>query len=79
MNGQHRKLMLMPARAGTCPECATVHEADEPHNRGSLFYQIKFRHAQGRDPTWADALAHCSEAMKAAWQEELLKIKAWSE
>lgn len=62
---------LMPAAPGTCPECAVDHQPKYPHNQQSLFYQYKFFNDHGRWPTWEDAMAHCSEKIKAIWREEL--------
>ncbi|OZV12429.1 hypothetical protein CIW83_09325 [Tissierella sp. P1] len=61
----------MPAAEGTCPECATKHEPEFPHNQQSLFYQYKFYNEHGRWPTWKDAMEHCSEEMKKLWTNEL--------
>ena len=57
---------------GKCPVCATEHDPKEPHDRRSLYYQSRFRRSHKRFPTWADAMAHCSELTKAAWREKLL-------
>ena len=45
----------------------------EPHDRDSLYYQNRFRRQHKRFPTWADAMAHCSDVTKAAWKDKLLK------
>jgi len=58
-------------KEGQCPECAVVHDAEQPHNQQSLFYQYSFREKHGRWPTWADAMAHCSPEVKAFWVKEL--------
>jgi hypothetical protein len=58
---------------GTCPICATAHEPELPHNQQSLAYQYKFYDENGRWPTWADAMEHCTEDMKAFWIAELAK------
>lgn len=65
--------MLLPPKPGTCPVCAANHAPDLPHNRDSLYYQMRFHQRHGRFPTWADAMAHCSETMKAFWKAELIK------
>ena len=65
--------VLLPPKPGTCPVCAADHTPDLPHNRDSLFYQMRFYQRHGRFPTWADAMAHCSETMKAFWKAELIK------
>lgn len=65
------KLHRGQTKPGQCPDCAVFHPPDQPHNPQSLYYQYSFMEENGRWPTWADALAHCSEEMKAAWKEEL--------
>ena len=68
---QFADFRLLPPVPGTCPECAVKHVPDLPHNRDSLYYQYKFYSRQGRWPTWGDAMAHCTEKMKALWRSEL--------
>jgi hypothetical protein len=78
MNGTHPHLApmrLLPAPKGTCPECAVDHDPTHPHNQQSLAYQYDFYGKQGRWPTWRDAMAHCSDEMKAFWIKELKKAK----
>lgn len=58
---------LMPPPPGTCSQCAVTHEPDEPHNQQSVYYQYAFYAEHGRWPTWDDALAHCSHAVKDRW------------
>ena len=60
---------------GTCPECATKHPPEMPHNQQSLTYQYKFYDRHGRWPTWEDAMAHCSDEIKQFWKGALLKIQ----
>lgn len=69
-------MMMLPGipKDGQCPECAEVHEPDQPHNRDSLRYQYMFYDAHGRWPSWADAMAHCSSEVAAAWAAELRRI-----
>lgn len=62
--------LLAPAK-DTCQVCATEHRPEEPHNKQSIFYQIKFQAQHGRWPTWTDAMSHCQPDMKAAWTAEL--------
>lgn len=59
---------LLPAKPGTCPECAVKHKLEYPHDQQSLFYQYKFYNEHGRWPTWEDAMAHCSDGMKVIWR-----------
>lgn len=56
---------------GTCPMCAVKHDPEQPHDNQSLAYQYKFYDEHGRFPTWADAMAHCSDDIKAYWIREL--------
>ena len=65
-------VLILPPKPGTCRECAVKHDPAYPHNRDSLYYQMRFQQRHRRFPTWADAMAHCDEAMKAAWREGLL-------
>ncbi|WP_312647538.1 hypothetical protein [Aminipila sp.] len=64
-------MMLMPAAPGTCPICATKHDPNMPHNRDSLYYQVRFQMENGRGPTWLDAMEHCSDIVKEMWTEAL--------
>ena len=62
---------LMPAKAGTCPECSAAHDPKQPHYQQSLFYKYKFYNEHGHWPTWKDAMAHCTEDIKSFWIKEL--------
>lgn len=66
-------MMLGSTPPGTCPMCAVAHDSEQPHNIQSLTYQYKFYDQHGRWPTWADAMNHCSNEIKAYWTEELEK------
>jgi hypothetical protein len=63
-------LHLLPPKEGLCPECATAHAPEEPHNR-CLFYQMHFHGQHGRFPTWEDAWAHCTDEVKEICREAL--------
>lgn len=63
---------MLPAQPDRCPLCAHHHAPAEPHNRYSMFYQMKFYQEHGRWPTWADAMAHCSEEVKQRWIEAII-------
>lgn len=67
----HKPFKLMSPAPHLCQECAVAHMSSQPHNRDSLFYGVYFQRKHGRRPTWADAMAHCTEATKAAWVREL--------
>lgn len=56
---------------GTCPVCATKHDAADPHDRNSLYYQNRFHKRHKRLPTWKDAMSHCSAMTQAVWIERL--------
>lgn len=68
------ELMLLPPRPDVCQECARYHDPKLPHDKQSLYYQMKFQLEHGRGATWADAMAHCSDEIKALWTAELKKL-----
>lgn len=64
--------MMLPAKAGNCEICNHDHPPRYPHHAQSVFYQMRFYYENGgRWPTWADAMAHCDDEMKAIWIREL--------
>jgi len=69
-----RPLHLLPPKPDKCQVCAVKHEEYMPHDRDSLYYQIFFKREFGRDPTWDDAMAHCTPEMRSMWIEELTKL-----
>lgn len=64
-------MWLLPPAPGLCQVCAVDHPADQPHNAQSFYYQFSFNLEHGRCPTWVDAMAHCSDEVKAHWRAEL--------
>ena len=68
---RHGCKLLGRVPEGTCPECAVNHPPEQPHNLQSLTYQYRFYDQNGRWPTWEDAMAHCSDEVKAFWIEKL--------
>jgi hypothetical protein len=70
---------ILPPKPGHCSVCGVAHEPAIPHNAQSLYYQYAFYGEFGRWPTWADAVAHCSDEMQALWTLELHRLGAWSE
>jgi hypothetical protein len=68
---KHGMTMLGNTPPGTCPMCAVVHDPGQPHNQQSLAYQHNFYDRHGRLPTWADAMAHCTDEVKAVWKASL--------
>lgn len=57
----------------TCRVCAVEHEPSEPHDRDSLYYQVRFWQKNKRFPTWDDAMSHCTEEVKACFRVELVR------
>lgn len=70
---RHGFMMLGKTPEGACPECAAVHDPAMLHNQQSLAYQYRFYDQNGRWPTWADAMAHCTEDVKEQWAAALKK------
>ena len=64
-------MTILPPAPDCCQVCATKHEPHLPHNPQSFYWQFKFNIQHGRVPTWKDALAHCSDAMKDLWVKAL--------
>lgn len=54
---------------GRCKLCATAHRPEEPHDRSSLYYMVRFYQKHRRFPTTEDAMSHCTEERKAAFRE----------
>ena len=71
LNDRHGMMLMGRTPPGTCPMCAVKHDPEQPHNRDSLTFQYKFYDEHGRWPTWADAMEHCSEEVKAYWKAAL--------
>ena len=73
------KPKLLPPPEGVCRIRAVDHKPGEPHNAQSLFYQMRFKMRYGREGTWADCLAHCSEQMQQLWIKALREKNAYTE
>ena len=43
-----------------CSECNSKHSPFRPHNALSPFYRDLFLSRYGREPSWLDAMRHCS-------------------
>ncbi|WCP71576.1 hypothetical protein [Sphingomonas hankookensis] len=71
INSESGTMTLLPAAPGKCQECASTHDADQPHNAQSLFYQVRFQMLHGRTPDWRDALSHCTEDVRKIWTDAL--------
>lgn len=65
---------LLPPPKDTCPVCACKHPPEYPHDANSMYYLYRFFGLRKRFPTWADAAAHCTPALAAAWREQLEKL-----
>lgn len=70
-NSAFTKMMMLPAKEGTCEQCATKHEPEQPHNAQAMFYQYYFYNETGKWPNWTDAMAHCSDKVKEFWISHL--------
>jgi hypothetical protein len=64
---------VLPCAPDVCQECAVDHAHDQPHDKQSLYYQMRFHGIHGRWPTWTDAMAHCTPEVKVAWREGLIE------
>lgn len=67
----NQSMHLLPPSKNVCPVCAIKHPSDQPHDYESLYYQMRFRMAHGRDATWADAMAHCTTEVQERWKRAL--------
>ena len=77
MNDKHPHLApfrLLGVKLGVCAECAAEHDINAPHNQQSLAYQYDFYGKLGRFPTWADAIAHCTEDVQNQWKVAFEKL-----
>ena len=72
-----REGTLLPPPPGTCHMCAVAHSPGAPHNQQGLHWNYWFYRQHGRWPTWADAMAHCSDEVKKATIEVLKEAGAW--
>lgn len=74
-------MSLLPAASGTCAVCATEHLPDQAHNLHSLFYGVRFVGTYGRDPTWADAVAHLPPVIQRMWKKAVERTDgvSWTE
>lgn len=65
------EIIITAPTPGRCRLCATAHRPEEPHNRNSLYYLVRFYQKHRRFPAWEDAMSHCSESRKEAFRKEL--------
>ncbi len=75
------EFLIVPPDLDACQVCGRLpaHDADQPHDAQSLYYQYAFYGEHGRWPTWKDALEHCSEPVRRLWEAELRRRGAWSQ
>lgn len=66
-------IRLLPPGKTKCPLCADRHTAKDPHNRNSLYYQMRFLQDHERLPTWGDAMENCSPFMRAYWRNQMIQ------
>lgn len=70
-----KELLMLPAGPDRCETCNWIHRPDLPHNRETVFYQMRFYYENGyRWPTWNDAAAHCTPEIRADWFAALAKV-----
>ena len=69
-----KPMRLLPAKPGTCIQCASNHEPGLPHNAESLYYQMRFQMEHGRSATWADACAHLSDTIREEWKAAMKSL-----
>jgi hypothetical protein len=58
---------LRPLRPNECRVCGIEHKPEAPHVLDSLYYETEFYHEHGRQVTMQDAVAHCSDSVKAKY------------
>jgi hypothetical protein len=66
-------IMPCDTSQGQCPACAIVHNAADPHNQQSMYYQYTFFAQHSRWPNWVDAMAHCDAETQAKWKAALIE------
>lgn len=71
LKSQPKVFAILPLAPDCCQVCGVKHEPGDPHDKQSLFYQMKFYRDYGHWPTWEDAMKHCPEEIKAEWRTML--------
>lgn len=75
-----KEFKILPVKPGLCAVCGFKHGETLAHNVQSLFYEVRFRQAWGRAPTWADACAHLNDRDRDAWMTGMgLHGVGWTE
>lgn len=72
---------ILPPPPTACQVCGRnpAHAPDQPHDAQQLYYQYAFYAEHGRWPTWRDAVAHCSDEVRALWEPRLRALGVWPE
>lgn len=70
---QSDSFVMLPPAPHLCQICAVDHAEEQPHDAQSFYYQYWFATNNKRKPTWNDAMAHCSEEIKAPWLAQFKK------
>lgn len=72
---------ILPPPPTACQVCGRnpAHAPDQPHDAQQLYYQYAFYAEHGRWPTWRDAVAHCSDEVRALWEQHLRAWGVWPE
>lgn len=65
------EMKLLPPARHLCQQCAWEHPPEQPHNKQTLFYQVKFEMENNRPGTWNDAMSHCTPDIQKQWKEHL--------
>lgn len=66
-------IKIIAPEPGACKICAALHNPDQPHERDSLYYQMRFFQVYNRFPSWDDAMAHCSKAVQLQVKQDLIE------
>lgn len=75
-----KSMKMLPPPKGVCQICGRQHPAILPHDFTTLYYQMQFNGRFDRDPTWADAAAHCDDTTREQWKAVMAKSGIeWSE
>lgn len=68
-------LYVLPPSPDVCQTCGVKHAEEEPHDPTSFFYKYLFSCSWSRNPTWNDAMAHCSDETQQRWKNFLQKME----
>lgn len=62
-----------------CAICQRYHREDQPHDVNSKNYRMIFEMMFYRQPTWKDAMSHCSEETKRSWLGSIERTKYYTD